>query len=107
MASHRITRASKSAKTLIILTQAEGDRKVRVLGGTRDGVRSLRVSVGTPITFYRRLSHLSVGKRDRRDTAFGTPVPLDAAQEATQAFTPLKAVLGVILAIYGNYGVRL
>lgn len=42
------------------------------------------------------------------ETALGGAATLiDAAQEATGAFDPLKAVLGVISAIYGNHKVRL
>lgn len=37
----------------------------------------------------------------------GATIALDIASEAAESFGPLKAVLGVITAIYTNYEVRL
>ena len=37
----------------------------------------------------------------------GTAIILDVASEVSEAFGPLKAVLGVISTVYANYEVRL
>jgi len=37
----------------------------------------------------------------------GAAIPVEAAREATDGFSPLKAVLGAISTVYANYEVRL
>ena len=51
-------------------------------------------------------SHPPVVKRGRVDTVLGAAtIALDVASEAAEAFAPLKAVLGVISAVYTQYEV--
>ena len=72
---------------------------------SRQNCRAVRVDIIFVSAFS---SHTPAVKRGWIDTALGVGgILADVAMEASDAFGPLKATLGVISAIHESYGVRL